>query len=95
MSKLTDKQNVFIQEYLLDLNATQAAIRAGYSVKAASEIGYENLRKPQIQNKLEDLINERANRLEIDSDWVVKELRGLYELCRVHREYSTALKALE
>lgn len=47
--KLTDKQKKFCEEYLIDLNATQAAIRAGYSEDTATEIGYENLRKPHIQ----------------------------------------------
>jgi phage terminase small subunit len=57
---MTEKQKRFCVEYLKDLNATQAAIRAGYSVKTASEIGYEYLRKPQIQeyinNELEDVL---------------------------------------
>lgn len=48
MTKLNAKQAKFVREYLVDLNATQAAIRAGYSEKSASEIGYENLRKPHI-----------------------------------------------
>ena len=48
MSNLTPKQQRFVEEYLVDLNATQAAIRAGYSAKTAGEIGYENLKKPQI-----------------------------------------------
>lgn len=47
---LRPKQQRFVEEYLIDLNATQAAIRAGYSAKAAGAIGAENLRKPQIAN---------------------------------------------
>jgi phage terminase small subunit len=46
--KLTDKQKRFCEEYLIDLNATQAAIRAGYSAKTAKSIGQENLTKPDI-----------------------------------------------
>ena len=46
--KLTAKQQKFIDEYLIDLNATQAAIKAGYNEKCAKEIGYENLTKPHI-----------------------------------------------
>ena len=49
---LTAKQQRFVEEYLVDLNATQAAIRAGYSVKTASEVGFENLRKPQISTAI-------------------------------------------
>lgn len=49
MVELNDKQKRFCEEYLIDLNATQAAIRAGYSKKTAFIIGFENLRKPNIQ----------------------------------------------
>ena len=52
MAKLTNKQQRFIEEYLLDLNATQAAIRAGYSASTAASIATENLRKPHIQNEI-------------------------------------------
>jgi len=46
---LTEKQLAFVDEYLVDLNATQAAIRAGYSSDTAASIGHENLTKPEIQ----------------------------------------------
>ena len=49
MPKLTAKQERFCEEYLIDLNATQAAIRAGYSVESAGSIGSENLTKPEIR----------------------------------------------
>ena len=49
LSKLTPKQELFCKEYLIDLNAKQAAIRAGYSPKTAGEQGYENLNKPHLQ----------------------------------------------
>ena len=58
--KLTEKQKRFCDEYLIDLNATQAAIRAGYSRKTAFTIGNENLKKPYIKN----YINERLKQLE-------------------------------
>ena len=57
---MTDKQRRFVDEYLIDLNATQAAIRAGYSEKTARYIGYENLTKPHISNA----IQERMEQLE-------------------------------
>ena len=50
---LNAKQNRFVEEYLVDLNATKAAIRAGYSERTAEVIGYENLRKPQIQEAIQ------------------------------------------
>ena len=63
-AKLTPKQQRFVEEYLIDLNATQAAIRAGYSNKTAGQVGYENLRKPEIQQavttaKLARIIHDR------------------------------------
>ena len=58
---LTNKQKKFISEYLVDLNATQAAIRAGYSPKSAYAIGVENLRKPQIAEAIEKA--QEANRI--------------------------------
>jgi len=75
MSKgLTPKQLAFCQEYLCDLNATQAAIRAGYSEKTAKETGYENLTKPHIQALISERQAERSKRTEITQDWVLREL---------------------
>ena len=51
---MTDKQSIFVQEYLKDLNATQAAIRAGYSAHTAYSIGQENLNKPEIKQAIDD-----------------------------------------
>lgn len=59
MGSLTDKQLSFCYEYLIDLNATQAAIRAGYSKKTARKIGCENLSKPDIQDKITILTSKR------------------------------------
>jgi phage terminase small subunit len=71
--RLTKKQARFIEEYLIDLNATQAAIRAGYSVKTAGEIGHENLKKPQIQVEIDKAIKARSKRVQITQDRVLKE----------------------
>lgn len=77
MAKLTAKQERFCTEYIIDLNATQAAIRAGYSVKTANRIASENLSKPDIQRKIQELQQERAERTEITQDRVLKELAGI------------------
>ena len=77
MAKLTNKQKKFIDEYLVDLNATQAAIRAGYKEKAAYRTGAENLRKPQIQEEIQKRMQERQQRTEITQDMVVKELAAI------------------
>ena len=74
MSKLTSKQEKFCNEYLIDLNATQAAIRAGYSVKTAKQIGTENLSKPIIAAKIAESKEIRNKRIEIDQDFVIKNL---------------------
>jgi len=74
MSKLTAKQSAFVTEYLKDLNATQAAIRAGYSEKTAGSIGEENLKKPEIAKAIELAMQERSKRTQIDADWLLKRL---------------------
>lgn len=71
--KLTDKQELFCNEYLVDLNATQAAIRAGYSEKTANAIGNENLAKPSISIRIQEMQMERSKRLQITQDDVLKE----------------------
>lgn len=74
MAKLTKKQKRFIEEYLIDLNATQAAIRAGYSPDTAAEIGRQNLKKLEIKNELDKAIAERSKRTGVNADRVVREL---------------------
>lgn len=71
---LTDKQEVFCQEYLIDLNATQAAIRAGYSESTANRIGSENLSKPDIQARISALMTERQERAQVNADYVLNRL---------------------
>ena len=73
-AKLTAKQEQFCQEYLIDLNATQAAIRAGYAEKTARTIAAQNLAKLNIDNRIQELQAKRAERVEINADDVVKEL---------------------
>lgn len=72
--RLTPKQAAFVQEYLVDLNATQAAIRAGYSEDTAGAIGHENLNKPEIQFAIQQAMDLRAERTGITVDRVLVEL---------------------
>lgn len=74
MAKLTQKQQRFVEEYLIDLNATQAAIRAGYSVKTANEQGSQNLAKLSIQTAIAEAMAERSKRTGVNQDRVVQEL---------------------
>ena len=71
---LTAKQGRFVEEYLVDLNATQAAIRAGYSERTARAMGAENLTKPDIQSAIQEAMGDRADRTEITADRVLTEL---------------------
>ena len=71
---MTKKQKRFVEEYLIDLNATQAAIRAGYSPLTARDIGCENLTKPNIQEAIDKAIAERSRRTGVNADRVVREL---------------------
>lgn len=70
---LTARQQRFVDEYLIDLNATQAAIRAGYSAKRASELGYQLLQKPTVQAEIKHQMAARTVRTKIDQDSVVRE----------------------
>ena len=71
---MTRKQKKFCEEYLVDLNATQAAIRAGYSPATAGEIGAENLKKPEIQKHIAKSMADRSRRTGVTADRVVMEL---------------------
>ena len=74
MARLSAKQQRFVDEYLIDLNATQAAIRAGYSPNTAKEIGCENLTKPNIQAAISVMMAERSKRTGVNQDRIINEL---------------------
>lgn len=77
VNTLTKKQKRFVEEYLIDLNATQAAIRAGYSPDTAQQMGSENLSKPVIKNAIDKAIAERNRRTGINQDRVIQEIAKL------------------
>ena len=93
--KLTEKQKRFCEEYLVDLNATQAALRAGYSERTAYSIGDENLKKPEIQNYLRELMEKRSERTEITADTVIEELKKIALAEDVEISGKEKIKALE
>jgi phage terminase small subunit len=74
MAKLTDRQKCFVDEYLIDLNATQAAIRAGYSVKYADSISSELLGKTQVSDAVSRAQAERSKRTGINADRILLEM---------------------
>lgn len=65
---MTPKQRIFAKEYLVDFNATQAALRAGYSERAAGSIGNENLKKPEIQRAIKEAAEMRERKLDLSAD---------------------------
>ena len=71
---MTEKQKRFVEEYLIDLNATQAAIRAGYSSKNADKIGHELLGKTRVSEAISQAMAERSRRTGINQDRVLQEL---------------------
>lgn len=81
MAKLTKKQELFVKEYLIDLNATQAAIRAGYSQKTAKQMGTENLAKPAIADAIQIAMNQRAKRIDVNADYVLAGITRVIERC--------------
>ena len=81
MANLTPKQQRFVDEYLIDLNATQTAIRAGYSEKTAKEIGSENLTKPNIAKAIEEARAKLAERTGITQEYVLSNIQKVVERC--------------
>lgn len=77
---LTKKQRLFVDEYLIDLNATQAAIRAGYSTRRAAEIGYQLLQRPEVAQAIQAAMAERSKRTEVEADYVIRRLREIDEM---------------
>lgn len=81
-SNLSPKQLRFVEEYLIDLNATQAAIRAGYSAKTAYSQGFDLLRKPEVQQAIDAAQKSRSERTQIDADYVLRTIQETVERCR-------------
>ena len=80
-SKLTDKQKTFCEEYLIDLNATKAAIRAGYSEKTAKQIGSRLLTNVDITDSITELRAKRSESTAIDAAWVLRQAVKVHERC--------------
>ena len=77
LAGLTEKQRRFCDEYLIDLNATQAAIRAGYSPKTAAAIAAENLTKPKVAENIKKRMDEKEDALIAKQDEVLKYLTAV------------------
>lgn len=90
---LTPKQRRFTEEYAIDCNATQAAIRAGYSKSSAYSIGHENLNKPEIAAVIAERATALSERAGMDADWVLEQLRTDLTLARAQKQHSAAITA--
>lgn len=95
MGKLTPKQAMFVQEYLVDLNGTQAAIRAGYSAHTAEAQASRLLSNVKVANAVQRAMAERSQRVEIDQDYVLKTIREVVESTKGGADYSAALKGCD
>ena len=95
MAKLNAKQMMFCREYLIDLNATQAAIRAGYSINTAKETGYENLTKPHIAEFIQVLMDERSASTGITAEYVLTGIKDLTDKLVIGEDPKSAYKGFE
>jgi phage terminase small subunit len=81
MITLPDRQQRFCEEYVIDLNATQAAARAGYSKKTANEQACRLLANVSIQAKISELQEKISNKLSIDAQWVMQRFKDISDRC--------------
>ena len=80
-AKLTPKQERFVQEYMVDLNAAAAARRAGYSPKNADRIAYELLEKPHIKRAVIEATKEKTEKVQLDASWVLTRFKLISDRC--------------
>ena len=92
---LTAKQRAFVSEYLIDLNATAAAKRAGYSQKTADRIGPQLLGKTCVAAAIQEALTNREKRTAITQDYVLRRLREEADLEGEGSQHSSRIKALE
>lgn len=95
MEELKPKEERFCQEYVIDYNGTQAAIRAKYKPSDAANRASRLLKKAEVSARIHELEKEMAQRLAISQDFVMIQLMQRYEECRKQRDNKNALKALE
>jgi phage terminase small subunit len=93
--KLTAKQRMFVAEYIVSLNATDAAKKAGYSERTAMEQGYQLLQKTSVQKALQEALNQREKRTGITADYVLNSLKQIADASMGAADYNPANKALE
>jgi phage terminase small subunit len=87
---LTPKQEHFVEEYLIDLNATQAAIRAGYSEKTADQQGHQLLKKTLVSAAIAEAQAERSARTSVTQDYVLESIVSAMERCKQDHTFNAA-----
>lgn len=97
---LTPKQTLFVQEYLVSLNATEAAVKAGYKEKTAAQQGYKLLKMPKVSAAIQSSIAARSKRTEVDQDFVIQQLKTIAEGSAADYQdsklkYANKIRALE
>ena len=92
---MTPKQQAFVNEYRIDLNGTQAAIRAGYSEATAAEQASRLLNNVKVAVAVADAKAKRAEECGIDAAWVLKEAKRTYDACHAADKLSEAVSALK
>lgn len=92
---LNRKQQLFVNEYLVDLNATQAAIRAGYTTRTAHDTGYHLLHKPEVAEAVRRALAERAEKLQLSSEDILRSIVDIRGKAVTDGKLSQALKANE
>ena len=93
--RLTDKQEMFAREYIIDFNATQAYIRAGYKSKDENSAGVQAsrlLRNDKIVQKIEQLKKEREDKLEVNAEWVLREAIEIYRIAKGEKPHKMSYR---
>jgi len=92
---MTPKQSLFVKEYLIDLNATQAAIRAGYSETSARQIADTNMSKHDIKEAIQKGMDKRSNKVEITADFVLTTIKETVTKCIAEDQHANVYKGCE
>lgn len=92
---LTPRELHFVAEWLVDKNANQAAIRAGYSARSARKTGFDLLRRPKVQAAIRKALNDQQKRTLITADQVLKDIHRISTTAEGKGEFMAALKGLE
>lgn len=95
MKELTAKEAAFVREYLIDLNATQAAIRAQYSAKTAGNIAEQVIKRPHVAAAIQKAMNQRAERTEITADVVLQGVARVVTKAEHSKDWQSALRGYE